>query len=605
MNNRPSKPIKYRVRPSPIWRLCQRFRGHLRPHYVSLAVAAACMTGVATLEVLQPWPLKVIFDAVLIPQEHPGAVATAMKNSLGDGDLLLAGSALSILAIAALGGFLAYGQAYLVSSVGQKLVAAIRFDLYSHLQRLSLTLHEASGTGDVLARITGDVRMLRQLLVSSLVYSVSRGLVLIGALTVMALMDWRLTLAAVSVAPLLAVVSARVGTEFKGAPRCPRNKESKFAHLMGGSIAAIKGVQAYARAGFDNERFDRHSDASSKTELAASRLGGHSDRLLKVVLALGTCAVMWYGVMRVRAGALTPGDLIVFTAYLPGLYWPIRKLAARTAHISKATVCGERILAIFDTEPEIKDRPEAVDAPRLTGRIELDNVHFAYVPGLDVLKGAKLTIWSGETVAFFSESGSGKTTIAHLLLRFYDPQSGYVKIDGRDIRDYKLASLREQISLLPHESILFNTAIRENIAYGKLDASEQEIVAAATAANAHDFIVGLPDGYDTVIGERGAAALSAGQRQHIAIARAMIRDAPIVILDEPIVGLADERTLRQALQRLAAARTCILITRDPATAQLADRVVTIRNGRLQVIWHNSPETPSPAPRQRLPAADDA
>jgi ATP-binding cassette subfamily B protein len=248
-----------------------------------------------------------------------------------------------------------------------------------------------------------------------------------------------------------------------------------------------------------------------------------------------------------------------------------------------------------------------VDAPRLTGRIELDNVHFAYVPGLDVLKGAKLTIWSGETVAFFSESGSGKTTIAHLLLRFYDPQSGYVKIDGRDVRNYKLASLREQISLLPQESILFNTTIRENIAYGKLDASEQEIVAAATAANAHEFIVGLPDGYDTVVGERGATTLSAGQRQRIAIARATIRDAPIVILDEPLVGLdaANEKSLRQALQRLAAARTCILITHDPATAQLADRVVTIRNGRLHVIWHNPPATPPPAPRQRLPAADDA
>jgi ATP-binding cassette subfamily B protein len=567
-------------------------------------VAAACMTGAAALEVLQPWPLKVIFDAVLIPQKHPGPVAAAMKDSLGDGQLLLAVSALSILAIAAVGGLFAYGQAYLVSAVGQKLVAAVRFDLYSHLHRLSLSLHEASGTGDLLARLTVDVRTLRQLLVSSLVYWVSRGLVLIGTLTVMALMDWRLTLAAVSVAPLLAVGSARVGTAIKGAVRGPRNKESTIAHLMSKSISPLNAVQAYARAGFAKERSARQSATSSKTELAASRLRGQSDRLVQVVLALGTCAVMWYGVMRVRAGALTPGDLLVFTAYLPGLYTPIRRLAARTAQISKATVCGERILAILDTEPEIKDRPEAVDAPRLAGRIEFDNVHFAYVPGLDVLKGAKLTIWSGERVAFFSESGSGKTTIAHLLLRFYDPQSGQVKIDGRDIRDYKLASLREQISLLPQESILFNTTIRENIAYGKLDASEQEIVAAATAANAHEFIVALPDGYDTVVGERGAT-LSGGQRQHIAIARATIREAPIVILDEPLVGLdaVNERSLRQALQRLLAVRTCILITHDPATAQLADRVVTIRNGRLQVIWHSPPATPQPVPRQRIPAAD--
>ncbi len=256
---------------------------------------------------------------------------------------------------------------------------------------------------------------------------------------------------------------------------------------------------------------------------------------VELLLALGTCAVLWYGVSRVRAGALSPGDLLVFTAYLSGLYKPIRKLATMTSRIAKATACGERVLAILDLEPEISDRPGAISGATIRGTIELDGVEFGYDRNRPVLANANLRIEPGETVALVSASGSGKSTIAHLLLRFYEPSAGAIRIDGLDIRDYKLAELREQVTVLLQEAVLFNASIRDNITYGRLDATDEDVVAAARAARAHSFIESLPEGYDTVLGRRGVT-LSGGQRQRIAIARAIIRRSPIIILDEPGTG---------------------------------------------------------------------
>lgn len=312
------------------------------------------------------------------------------------------------------------------------------------------------------------------------------------------------------------------------------------------------------------------------------------NRIVQVILALGTCIVVWYGITRVRAGAISPGDLLVFAAYLQTFYKPLRKMANMTGSVAKAAASGERLIEIFDLEPDVKDVPDAVDAPRLTGDIVLRDIGFSYPSGQTVFREANLTIPAGTTTALVGTSGNGKSTVAKLVLRFYDPTGGSIEIGGEDIRHYTLNSLREQVAIVLQESVLFATTIRENIAYGRLDATDDEVVAAAIAAGADSFIRTLPNGYDTVVGERGGT-LSGGQRQRIAIARAILRDASILILDEPLTGL-DARTaagVAVALRRAAEGRTTILISHDQYSLGIADRIVRVANGDF---WPESHHT---------------
>jgi ABC-type multidrug transport system fused ATPase/permease subunit len=565
-------------------RLFRRFAPHLRCHRRKLAGAGVCVIGVTAMELLRPWPIKVVFDAILVPQEAAGAVVGQVNAISTDTDVLLALVALSILAIAIFTGLFGFGQSYLLAATGQKVVASIRQELYGHIQRLSHSFHDEHSTGDLLLRLNGDVHLMRDLLVTSAIFVGSRILLIVATITIMAWMDWRLTLVALAILPMLAMAVTRFGKEIKGASRRQRRKESKISQVMTERISAITVVQAHAREAHEDERFSRQNTSSAKAGVRATRLEAHLDRLVQVILAFGTAGVIWYGVVRVRAGAITPGDLLVFSAYLAGLYKPVRRLAALTGRIVKSSVCGERILAILDLEPEIRDLPDARPAPAFAGAIELDAVRFDYGRGATVLGGVDLRIEPGQTLALIGRSGSGKSTVANLLLRFYDPQAGCVRIDGLDIRRYTLNSLRDQIAIVLQDSVLFNTSIAENISYGKLDATREEIVEAATQANANDFIERLPNGYDTVIAERGAT-LSGGQRQRIAIARAIVRDAPIVILDEPTTGLddANEGSVREALARLVRHRTCVLITHDLELAASADRVIEVAGGALEEL----------------------
>lgn len=539
------------------------------------------MLGATAMEVLRPWPLKVIFDGILIPDGNQDRIIAWLSAYLADPESLLAVAAGAILVIAVVGAMFSFGQVFLIACVGQKVVASVRQQLYAHIQRLSHSFHDERNLGDLLARLTGDAVLMRDLLVNSVIYLSARFLVIVGIIGIMLMMDWRLTLVALLVTPLLAVSVVGFGRKIKGAARRQRRKESQIADVMTERLVAIRVVQAYAREAHEEAVFARNNMGSAKAGLRATRLEAHLNRLVQVVLAVGTAAVIGYGVLRVGAGALTPGDLLVFAAYLTSLYKPVRKLAAMTGRISKATVCGERITAILDVEPEIRDAPDARPAPPFAGTVEFRDVDFAYGNGSTVLRNVNLTLQAGQTVALMGESGAGKSTIANLLLRFYDPQRGTVRIDGHDVHGLTLSSLREQIAIVLQESVLFDATVRDNIAYGKLEASEEEIVAAATAAHAHDFIRWLPNGYDTVIGERGAM-LSAGQRQRIAVARALIRDAAIVVLDEPLTGLdrGSEDAVIDALSTLMQGRTCLLITHDRRTAALADRILLVENGAV-------------------------
>jgi len=584
------------LRLSAVGRILKHFLPHVKPHRFTLVMAGLCMLGVTFMELLKPWPLKFVFDVVLVSAEKASVVLESLPEFVHDTNTLLAAIASSILIIAVLSGLFGFGQAILLSGVGQKVVAAIRSQVYAHLQRLSHSFHEHSATGDLLARLTGDIRMLRELLVTSAMFVVDRSLAVVAMTVIMLWMDWQLTLVALAVMPVLVMTVTKFGRDIKGATRRQRRKESQITNVMAENLSSISIVQAFAREAYEEGRFARHNAKSMQAGLVSTRIEQKMNRLVQIILALGTAGVVWFGVTRVQHGVLTPGDLLVFTAYLTGLYKPIRKLASLTSRMAKATVCGERVVSILETESDITDSVDAYPAPRFRGEIDFQNVTFSYPVKSAVINQAQFHVESGETIALWGESGAGKSTIANLLLRFYDPDSGGIFIDGVDIRRYTLESLRNQIAVVLQESVLFNTSIRHNIGYGKLDADEDEIISVARAANAHEFIEQLPDGYDTVVSERGAS-LSGGQRQRIAIARAMIRKAPIVILDEPTAGLDinNKTEVEAALNRLVRNVTCLKITHDPITAASADRILKIEYGEIIDITKDFNE-----PSQRLP-----
>jgi len=560
---------------------------HLKPHRRSLVVATVCMFGLTLTQLLKPWPLKFVFDAILIPQESTVAWLQQFPIVSGSTNVLLAVISISLLVIAILTGLFSFGQSFLTASVGQKVVAAIRHRLYNHIQRLSHSFHDDSSSGDLLARLTGDIRMMRELLVNAVIMISDRGLAVIGMTAVMMWMDWQLTLIAIAIIPVLVFVVRRFAGEIKGATRKQRRRESEITQTMHEKLSAISVVQAFAREAYEEEKFAGQNAASTKAGLVATRLQEQMNRLVQVILAFGVAGVLWLGVSRVQAGLLTPGDLLVFTTYLNGLYRPIRKLSSLTSRVAKATACGERIVAILETEPEIRDADDAQPATAFAGEIVFEGVCFGYNRSDRVLHDASFRIAPGESVALVGPSGAGKSTLTSLLLRFYDPDTGSVRIDGQDIRHYTLESVRSQIAVVLQESLLFNTSIHDNIAYGRLEADDVDIEAAARAANAHEFIEALPEGYDTIISERGAN-LSGGQRQRIAIARAMIQRAPIVLLDEPTASLdpAGKAEVEVALRQLTQFTTCLIITHDVAYATHADRILYIDQGRVTEIDAN-------------------
>ena len=567
-------------------RLFRRMGPHLKEHRRKLALGFLAMIGVALAEIMRPWPIKVVFDGILIPQQNPDAVTGWLLSVFGTGDALLGAMAAAILGIALVGGALGFVQAYMIAAVGQKVVAAIRLDLYRHVHRLSHSFHDTASSGDIIARLTGDVRMMRDLLIDAVVFFAARVLVIVLTIAVMLWMDWRLTLVALTILPALWLITRYFGKRIKGAARKQRRKEGQIAVVMTEGISAINVVKGFARESYEEERFAKQNNSSAEAGVVTTRLAANMDRVTQVLLALGTAVVVWFGVTQVRAGAISPGDLLVFTAYLSSLYKPIRKMASMTARVAKATASGERLLEIFDLEPDVGESPDArpIDQP-IHGWILFDDVSFSYAGAKEpVLDRVELELHPGEVTALMGPSGAGKSTLARLLMRFYDPTSGTVCIDGQDIRDVTLDSLRSNIAVVLQDSVLFGTSVRDNISYGRLDASEVEIIAAAKAAEADDFIRSLPDGYDTVLGERGES-LSGGQRQRIAIARAILRDAPILILDEPLTGLdpATAKGLLAGLRRAAAGRTTLLVAHDEMSLSLADHVFRVDQGRLTEV----------------------
>ncbi len=564
-----------------LWRQAvHHFGHHIRPFWKLLLLGWVCVAIVAGMQLLKPWPLKLVFDAILMPVSGVW-IFQSFPQLESEPQLLLALIALSTVAIALLIGIFGFGHNYIFKSVGQRVLAAIRRSLYHHIQRLSHSFYDQNHSGDLLVRLTGDIRTLREVLVSSLASVTERGLFMVGMLLVMLWMDWRLTLVAMLVIPPLALCARAISVRIRKATHRQRGREGELANTFNERLGAIKLVQAFTREAFEDERYSRYEQQNLEAGLEAARLEAHLSRLVGVVLAVGTCAVIWYGVIRVQAGFLSAGDLLVFAAYLKSMNKPVQKIAETTGKLANVSACAERIMHVMEIEPDVRDEVFALPAPKLRGEVRFEKVSFGYGRGDRVLDEVSFTILPGEHVAVVGASGAGKSTLANLLLRFYDPSAGAVRVDGCDIRSYTLGSLRDQIAVVLQEGVLFAGTVRENIAYGRLDASDDEIFEAAEIADAREFVEQLPDGFDTLVGERGKS-LSGGQRQRLAIARAVIRNAPILILDEPLTGLdVRSRTLvRAALDRLQAGRSTLHITHDFASTAAADRVLMFDQGRL-------------------------
>src|SRR5260221_7808655 len=434
----------------------------------------------------------------------------------------------------------------------------LRRVLYSHIQRLSLSYHDHKRTGDLISRVTSDIDAVQNLISSVLLGILVNVLTLVGMILVMFYLNWEFTLIALLVAPGLFLVVYYYTHRIKKASRAVRRKEGEVVSVLEEALSSIRVVKAFAREDYEQQRFERESLKSVEAALAARSIKAKLPPLVEIIVACGTCLVLWYGARLVLTGALTAGEMLVFLLYLGKMYKPMRELSKMTDTISKAQVGWERIREVLENEMQIRDLPGAKRAPRFKGRIEFDHVDFSYNGGEAVLRDINLDIKPGQLAALVGPTGSGKTTIVSLLPRFYDITAGQIRIDGKDICWFKSRSLRQQISFVLQETLLFRATVSQNIAYGKPQATRAEIIRAAKQANAEEFMERMPEGYDTMVGERGVT-LSGGQRQRITIARAIIRDAPILILDEPSAGLdaASEKLVFDALANLMEGRTSI------------------------------------------------
>ncbi len=553
----------------------------LRPHWKALSLALLAVVGETVTDLAEPWPLKIVLDNLLQSKRLPDWLS-GVVGWMGTDKLAVLNFAVAAVAvIAVVGALSSYLEKYLTTSVGQWVMHGLRRTLYHHIHRLSLAEHDKKRTGDLIGRVTSDIEAIQSFITTALMGILTSVLTLLGIIGVMLYLNWRFTLISLAVAPVLFLAVYFFTGRIKKASRNVRKKQSELVSLVEEVLSSIRVVKAFAREDYEERRFERQSLENVETALVARSIKMKLSPVVEIIVATGTCLMLGYGARLVLAGQLTPGDLVVFVLYLGKMYKPMRDLAKMTDTVSNAAVGFERIREVLETESEVRDLPHARRAKRFKGKVEFDKVSFGYDPDQLILKDVSFQIEPGQVAAFVGPTGGGKSTIISLIARFYDPLSGEVKIDGTNIRKYTMKSLREQISFVLQETLLFHAPIWENIAYGRPEARREEIIKAAKLANAHEFIEQMPEGYDTMVGERGVT-LSGGQRQRIAIARAVIRNAPILILDEPTSGLdaASEQVVFEALGHLMEGRTSIVIAHHLATVRSANVIFVVKDNTL-------------------------
>jgi subfamily B ATP-binding cassette protein MsbA len=474
-----------------------------------------------------------------------------------------------------------YWEKYLSTTVGKRVGYDLRHLLYHHAQRLSLSFYEGRQTGDMVVRLTSDIDAVEDFVSGAVLGIVLDVITIVGMLVIMFVLDWRFSLIGLSVAPVLFAIVYRFTRRIKQAARDVKRKESDLASVVQEAVSSVRVVKAFAREDFEEARLDRESQATVDLALRARRYKARLVPFVDIIVAVGTCLVLGVGARLVLSGELTAGGLLVFVLYLGKMYKPMKDISKMSDTLSKASVSAERIHELLDVERQVRDLPGATVAPPFKGDVEFSNVVFGYSPERKVLKGLSLTIKAGQRAALVGVTGSGKSTLIGLVPRLYDVLGGHVAIDGCDVRGFTLESLRNQVSFVLQESVLFRATVADNIAYGRPGASRDDIVRAATRANADEFIRRLPQGYDTMLAERGNT-LSGGQRQRLAIARAIIRDTPILLLDEPSASLdpESEQLIFDGLAHLMAGRTSITIAHRLATVRDADVIFVLDDGRI-------------------------
>jgi len=535
----------------------------------------------SAMTLLRPWPLKLIFDYVLLPGTGASHITFLEPLAQWDPVMVVFLAAGIVLAIAILNGFLGYSQGILAKTVGHSVTAAIRLQLFSHIQRLPQSYHDYRQTGELITRLTGDINLLQDLLVETFIRLTGQLAIILGMLAVAFIIDWQLALLIIAVMPFFLLASMRFSKRIKKAASRQREKYGMLVSSMEETLAGISQVKVFSQEKERDKVIGKSVSRDFKAGLKTTKLAANYSRIVELIAAFGTALVLFLGARKALAGAISPGDLIIFLWYLRGIYRPIQSVAKLSAKIAKATVRGEKIMEILEMQPEVKDREGASSARHIYGDIKFDRVNFSYVNNNYVLNEMSCTIPSGKTTVLIGPTGAGKSTIAKLLLRLYDSTEGSIILDDKNIADYKIKSLRKRITSLTQEAFLFRTNISDNIAFGKPQADQKEIEQAAKLVGADEFIRKLPEGYDSMVGE-GGFTLSGGQRQRISFARAALRTSPIMIFDEPATGLDihAEKEAKAALRALKPRRTLLIITHRLNFLELADWAIYIRDGRL-------------------------
>ena len=564
-------------RPAGMGRLIEEL---LRPYRGWLAIILLATAMETAMGLAAPWPLKIVLDNVIGGDQPPGWLRQIASWLPGDGVMQTAAfAAISTVIIAAVGALASYLDNYYTESVGQWVANDLRVRVYDHLEHLPLAYYDTHQTGTLLSTITDDIATIQGFASSATLGIVVDLLTIAGMLGLMFWLNWDFALIAVGVAPFLLLFVVRFRKAVKKATREVRRRESDMVGVVQQGLESIRVVNAFGRQELEEEHLQDASRAAVQAALKARGVKSLLSPVVAVTVSFCTAFVLWRGASLVLASAMTAGSLTVFLSYLHKFFKPVQDLAKMSGTIAQAAVGVERVRGILDIDMSIPERPDAREPGRLEGAIEFDRVAFAYDPASPVLKSVTFSIRAGQFVGIVGTTGSGKSTVVSLIPRFYDPTAGRVLIDGVDIRDYKLQGMRDQIGFVLQDTVLFRGTVRENIAYGRPDAAEKEIVEAARLANAHEFIARMPDGYDTQVGERGLT-LSGGQRQRIGIARAVIRNSSILILDEPTAALdsESEKVVIEALERVMKGRTVITIAHRLSTIRDADKIVVLKDG---------------------------
>jgi ATP-binding cassette, subfamily B, bacterial len=557
-------------------------RPHLTPHRKLIVAGLFAMLAQVAFRILEPFPVKFVIDR--IAEDGATATRSTVLFLIGMGGLVIlaaAGRAVSN-----------YASTIAFALAGTRAATSIRAQVFEHVQRLSIRQHGTMRTGDLVQRMIGDVGKLQEVAVMAGLPLLGNIFMFVGMVSVMLWLDPVLTVGGLLATVVFLIMSKRRSPAITDAARKTRKAEGDLATQVAETMGALPVVQAFQLEDETQRSFKVANKKSLKDGVKARRLAAALERKTDVIVAGAIATVLALGGWRVLTGVLTVGDLVIFQTFIKASMKPLRDLAKYTGRIAKAAAAGERVCDLLDTDPEISDRTGARDAAPLRGAIAMEEVHLAYQAGTWALHDVDLTVGAGETVALIGPSGGGKSSLASLLLRLVEPTRGTIRYDGVDAADLTVRSIRRQVSVVLQEPVLFAASIRENIRFGRLDATDDEIVAVAREANAHEFISAMPEGYDHEIEERGKS-LSGGQRQRIALARAMLSDAPIVVLDEATSSIDpdNEREIREAVQRLTADRTTIVITHDRSGLVDCDRVLWVEDG--QVREHTVPEAESP------------